>query len=172
MEKPGEEIEFFKGRVFFRDHRMYYLQVGAYEEETLENNIDIERFFASFSLPDAERSNKWQQIVSEDGGFSLRMPPNYVHSISDQYSFKQWTMSGYPTKLHAYKVGVESPDTWLWFHWNDCPPGEIVLDDSIYLYSAIDQLQEYLNPLIEPGDIEEFQDYPSFTVHRQLPKGA
>ncbi len=170
MKKPGEEIEFFKGRVFFRDHRVYYLQVGAYEEETIEDNIDIERFFAMFALPETDKGNKWQQITSRDGGFSLRMPPNYIYTTSDQYSYTD-DFEQVSSKLHAYKVGVENPETWLWFHWVDCPSGEIVQDDSTYLYGAIEQLQEYINPFLEPGDIEEYQEYPSLPFAANYQRG-
>lgn len=159
LRKPGEEIEFFRARVFFENHRMYYLQVGAYEESTLAEHSDVERFFANMHWATTPE-RKWQLIQDTLGGFSLMLPRQFVYTASPTND-REDQDDQFDYLTHNYRAAFTEPDTWLWLQWNDLPAGDIIVEDSLYLTNLVLFLEEVLEVPLEARPLEEWNSCPS-----------
>lgn len=133
LEIPGNEVRYYHAYTFFYDQQLYYLQIGAYEQEHLADNEDVETFLDRFGLKRKNR-NKWVTVTDTIGGFSVRLPDTYLYSESarnDALPFRK--AMDYPQ--HQYRAGFEERKSSVWLQYYDVSPGT-------YRKRVWDQLQE------------------------------
>lgn len=162
LEIPSNEVRYYRAYTFFYDQQLYYLQIGAYEEDHLKENEDADEFLDRFALQRRNR-NKWVSVVDSIGGFRLRLPDSYLYSASPRNDEFPYTKSlDYPQ--HIYRAGFEDPKASVWLQYYDVSPGT-------YQKKSWDQLQEGLELLESQYGIDisvtsrgQFESYPAWDL--------
>ncbi len=162
LEIPGNEVQYYRAYTFFYDQQLYYLQIGAYERDHLEDNEDAETFLDRFTVNRKNR-NKWVEVVDSLGGFKVRLPDNYLYSASSRNEAIPYQKAmDYPQ--HQYRAGFEEEKASVWLQYYDVSPGT-------YRKRVWDQLQEGVELLEGQYGIDisvtkraENQSYPSWEL--------
>lgn len=162
LELPGNEVENYLAYTFFYDQQLYYLQIGAYEKKSLEENPDVDRFLESFSLLRTNQ-RKWTSIVDSVGGFRVRMPNNYVATQSGRLEDYPYTKAmEFPQ--HQYRAGFEDRKASVWLQYYDVSPGSFQSRSWDQLQAGVEQLEMQYALDLTITDRSEYQGFPSWEL--------
>ena len=170
MIKPGEEFKYYRGFTFNYDQNLYYLEVGTYEEETLEELAGVDSFLQKFHLQ-KKSQEKWVTVRDTLGGFELRLPDHYAYSsakINDTYPYEEEEAYS----LHTYRAGFEAPMASVWCQYYDFLPGQQWENDAIQLQEGLDYLEVLYGIDLQVTLRDSIQGYPRWLLKGEfLDKG-
>ena len=138
LSKTGEDVSSFFGYVFIENGELYYLQIGAYDENTFEHTADHRFFLNRFSIKDTH-PDKWSVIEEMKGGFKANFPRHFTYRNGQRESY--WTT--YNT--HTYTAGFGNKKTSVTIQYTDIPINIQEKSDSLQLVSEIEDIEKYLN---------------------------
>lgn len=166
LEMPGNEVQYYRAYTFFYDQQLYYLQVGAYEKETLEVNPDVDTFLERFRLL-RRNQKKWVSIVDTVGGFSVRMPDSYLYSSSARNTNYPYRKAlDYPQ--YQYRAGFEDKKASVWMQYYDVTPGTARLRVWDQLQEGVDLLEAQYGLDISVTARDEYQGLPSWELNGEF----
>jgi hypothetical protein len=170
MIKPGEEFKYYRGYTFSYDQNLYYLEVGTYEEDTLEELAGVDSFLQKFQLL-KKSQEKWVTVRDTLGGFELRLPDHYAYSnskINDTYSY----LEEEEYSLHVYRAGFEATMASVWCQYYDFLPGQKWENEATQLQEGLDYLEVLYGIDLQVTRRDSIQGYPRWLVEGEfLDKG-
>ncbi|HYC85182.1 MAG TPA: hypothetical protein VEB86_08165, partial [Chryseosolibacter sp.] len=138
--RKGREVDmkindqFFRLRVIVGEKMVYMLMVGP--SEAIANGDNASRFFSSFKMTTANATSSWEEYVSGQGAFAIRMPGK----VTTQLVTPEDPQIGKKHKLYlAYATDVETGAGFL-IRYNDFIPGYISENDSVYMQTTLDNM--------------------------------
>lgn len=166
MTKPSDELEFYRGYTFNYDQTLYYLQVGAYQQETLETLTDVDTFLSKFKLL-KESNNKWVTVKDTLGGFQLRLPGHYAYSsslVNEGYPYEK--ENDYP--IHLYRAGFEEPAASVWCQYYDYLPGKQQENEATQLQEGLEYLEGLYGIDIQVTSRDSLQGFPRWKLEGEF----
>lgn len=166
MIKPNDELEFYRGYTFNYDQTLYYLQIGAYQQETLETLTDIDTFLSKFQLL-KKSNNKWVTLKDTLGGFQLRLPGHYVYSssqVNEGYPYDK--ENDYP--LHLYRAGFEEPAASVWCQYYDYLPGKQQENEATQFQEGLEYLEGLYGIDIQVTSRDSLQRVPRWKLEGEF----
>lgn len=170
LTKPSEDFKYYQAYTFNYDQTLYYLQVGTYEESSVEELAGVETFLKKFHLL-KKSSGKWVTIRDTLGGFELKLPDHYVYSrsmVNEEYPYEK--ENEYP--LHSYRAGFEAPMASVWLQYYDCLPGRYWENEATQLQEGLNYLEGLYGIDLKVTRRDTFQGYPRWQLEGEfLDKG-
>lgn len=167
LTRLGAEPEHYLGYTFVVDQELYYLQIGAYEEDELTRNANVAQFLEQFEVVKFN-NGKWVPIVDTVGGFSVKLPSNYSYTRAyrnDTYDYAK--PEDYP--LHIYRAGFEEKKAAVWIQYYDQKAGSVPEIATDRLSEAKDELVELYGIEFEVFSREPLNGLPQWELNGQYP---
>lgn len=166
LTKPAEEFKYYQAYTFHFDQTLYYLQVGAYEESTLEELAGVDTFLQKFHLRKKSQA-KWVTVRDTFGGFELKLPHHYTYGralINDEFPYDQATE--YP--LHTYRAGFEAPMASVWCQYYDYLPAGQWENEATQLQEGRSYLEALYNLELQVTRRDTFEGCPRWLLQGEF----
>jgi len=163
----GSDQQYCLGYTFIRNQQLYFLKIGAYGKEVLEDNPDVLTFLERFSVA-PPRPVSWETITDTLGGFKIRLPSTFSYSLSATNALESGDLPYGPIQ-HIYQAGFEPVAASVWLQYFDSEPGAEPVNKQAQLQTGVDYLSEIYGIALRITDRKSYLGLPCWELASTYP---
>jgi uncharacterized protein YbaP (TraB family) len=164
----GSDQPHFLGYSFIRNQQLYFLKIGAYGREVLEENPDVVAFLERFAVAPPRPVN-WGFITDTLGGFKIRLPDTFSYTLSETSDSEPDELR-YSNIQHIYRAGFEPVAASVWLQYFDVEPEAFPVNERVQLQKGVDYLSEIYGIELSVTDRSPYLGLPCWQLAGTYPE--